>query len=172
MKQLSLNIKQQQGAVLAISLIILLALTLIGLASLQATSLDGKIAGNLRELNIAMQSSESALREAEAFINGLSNTAAFGSNGLYHIGDAPDEFANSTWSGNFSIVTTGDVGVAQKPRYFIELAGIVNSDSDNIGLRAYGSSDVPITMFRIVSRGTGGTGSAQIILEEFYGRRL
>ena len=60
---------QQSGAVLIISLIMLLLLTLKGASSIQTTSLEEKMAGNLRDLNLAFQAAESALRDAERDIN-------------------------------------------------------------------------------------------------------
>ncbi len=54
------------GAALFVSLVFLFILTVIGLAGMQNTSLQEKMAGHLREHNLAFQAAESALREAEA----------------------------------------------------------------------------------------------------------
>jgi type IV pilus assembly protein PilX len=58
------KITQQKGAVLMISLIVLLLITLIGTAAIQTSTLEEKMAGNLFDKNIAFQAAESALREA------------------------------------------------------------------------------------------------------------
>lgn len=50
---------------MAISLIILLLMTIIGVSAMQSTTLQEKMAGNLRDSNIAFQAAESALRDAE-----------------------------------------------------------------------------------------------------------
>lgn len=55
----------QSGMVLIISLIMLLLLTLIATTGMQTSSLEEKMAGNLRDRNIAFQAAESALRDAE-----------------------------------------------------------------------------------------------------------
>lgn len=55
----------QSGAVLVVSLIMLLLLTLIGTTAMQTTSLEEKMAGNMRDRSIAFQAAESALRDAE-----------------------------------------------------------------------------------------------------------
>lgn len=47
--------KNQKGAVLAISLIILLLMTIIGVSAMQGTTLQEKMAGNLRDYNLAFQ---------------------------------------------------------------------------------------------------------------------
>lgn len=167
--------KQQRGAVLAVSLIVLLVLTLVGVASLQSTSLEERMAGNLRDLNLALQASESTLREAEGVIDGLANATGFGTGGgLYSLGNAPDPFSTGTWTGASSNQASQNYGNAANPRYFIELIGDFEEDtSTDINVFNYGqASSGVVTVFRIVSRGTGATGTAQIILESFYGRRF
>jgi type IV pilus assembly protein PilX len=57
--------RDQSGVVLAISLIILLLLTIIGLSATQTTALEEKMAGNLRDKSLAFQAAESALRVEE-----------------------------------------------------------------------------------------------------------
>lgn len=57
---------QATGAALFISLVFLLILTIAGLAGVQNTFLQEKMAGNLREGNLAFQAAESALKAGEA----------------------------------------------------------------------------------------------------------
>jgi type IV pilus assembly protein PilX len=57
--------KQQSGAVLIVSLLMLVLLTLIGLTAIQAGTVNERIAGNARSLDLAFQAAEAALREAE-----------------------------------------------------------------------------------------------------------
>lgn len=57
--------RRQQGAILVIALLFLVLLTLIGVSSISGVTLEEKMAGNLREQNIAFQAAESALRDAE-----------------------------------------------------------------------------------------------------------
>ena len=59
------NAAHQSGAVLAISLIMLLLLTIIGVTATQVTGLEEKMAGNLRNQNLAFQAAEAALRAGE-----------------------------------------------------------------------------------------------------------
>jgi len=58
--------RHQSGAVLIISLIMLLLLTLIGTTGMQTSSLEEKMAGNMRDRNLAFQAAESALNAGEA----------------------------------------------------------------------------------------------------------
>lgn len=58
--------RNQKGAVLVVALIMLLLLTILGVSSMQNTSLQEVMAGNTRDHTVAFESAELALREAEA----------------------------------------------------------------------------------------------------------
>lgn len=56
---------RQTGATLAISLILLAIATLVGVAAMQGTTLQEKMAGNLRDSSLAFQAADSALLAGE-----------------------------------------------------------------------------------------------------------
>jgi type IV pilus assembly protein PilX len=60
--------KSQSGVVLVVSLIMLLLLTLIGLSAMQSTGLEERMAGNMRDRNLAFQAAEAGLRDAEQYL--------------------------------------------------------------------------------------------------------
>ena len=60
----------QVGAALAVSLIFLLVLTILSLAAMSGSGLQERMAGGIRESNIAFQAAESALLAGEAWIGG------------------------------------------------------------------------------------------------------
>jgi Tfp pilus assembly protein PilX len=74
-KSLIIKIQRQTGVVLVISLILLLALTLIGVTGSNVTGLEEKMAGNNKDVNLAFQAAESALRFAEANLSAARPTA-------------------------------------------------------------------------------------------------
>lgn len=77
MKQIaSLTASRQKGAVLIVALIMLLLLTIIGVAGMQDTNLQEKMAGNLRDHNLALQAAEAGLRHAEQVSKGNYTTLA------------------------------------------------------------------------------------------------
>lgn len=101
--------QSQSGAVLIISLIMLLALTIIGLTSSSVTSLEEKMAANAKDINLAFQAAEATLRYVET--TQLINKPNFqrdqpdnlqGTNGIYtnlkSCKDAAAETAKSTGS--------------------------------------------------------------------------
>ena len=55
--------KRQQGVVLVVGLVLLLAMTLIGVTAMKLTTLDERIAGNAQQRVGLFQASESALME-------------------------------------------------------------------------------------------------------------
>jgi type IV pilus assembly protein PilX len=109
----------QRGMVLIISLVILLSLTLLGLAAIQNTSLEERMAGNLRAENIAFQAAEAALRSGEAAIAAWTAQPLASTNGDsgvweldYPDADPTDEFQwwqvrDATWWTDHGIASPG-----------------------------------------------------------------
>jgi type IV pilus assembly protein PilX len=64
-------LRRQQGVILIVSLIMLLAMTLIGVALSTGSVLQERMASNNRQSSLARLNAESALREAEIRLEGL-----------------------------------------------------------------------------------------------------
>lgn len=75
------NLHSQRGATLLVALVMLIVMTLLGLASIRGTSMQEKMGANMYDRSLAFQAVESALREAEASIT--VTTTVTNSNGLY-----------------------------------------------------------------------------------------
>ena len=124
-----LHSRRQRGVALFISLVLLLVLTIIGVSSVQTTTLETRMARNEHDALLAFQSAESALRDAENFLEGVVTTAIFtdaGGSGLWTVSDLgdPNRWEQAgVWTGGTSAVapTTVD-GVDEAPRYIIEHA--------------------------------------------------
>lgn len=69
--------KQQQGSVLIVSLIVLIALTLVGVTAMQTTRMDERMAGNYRSSATAFLVAESGHEEARRRLNDLANEPAY-----------------------------------------------------------------------------------------------
>lgn len=146
-KSLITKPQRQTGAVLIISLIMLLAITLIGVTSSNVTSLQEKMAANSKDVNLAFQAAEAALREAETVIatrpiefasmRKLAATdAGQGKLGYYSLlnddetsttgatvkSPLPAYYSTVDWSGTKVIKYSGTkpVGSIQEPVYIIE----------------------------------------------------
>jgi type IV pilus assembly protein PilX len=166
---------RHNGSVLIISLLILVVLTLIGITAMSTSGLEERMAGNVRDEQVAFQASEIALRDAEAFIEGIASTAGFnGTNGLYPQGSSLDISPDSAiWTGNNSAVYGGALGDEKTPpRYVIEVLDTQGNNDVNIGGYGDSSGVGAVADFRITARGTGISNSSTVILQSYYGKRL
>ena len=169
---------QQQGAVLIISLIILLVLTVIGIAGMRTTVLEEKMASNSFDQNTAFQAAEAALRDGEDTVNGLVTTASFdGTNGRLGSSDSdPDWFDSATWDPNnaTSIAYSGTLSdVKTQPRYIIKFIGQAANNTGSLKTVGYGVHKTStVNDFRVTARGPGKSDNSQVILQTYYGKNM
>lgn len=174
-RSLTINSKQQ-GAVLVVSLIILLLMTIIGVSSMKTTTLEERMAGNMRDQNLSFQSAEAALSEGETFLDPNNNViiVADGSAGIHDTGLAPNVFDPDTWVNNVkSVPVATQFNDDQNGRYYIEKLGpITKSEGKVISFDPSGgkANDSDITGYKVVAIGEGPSGTAQSILASYYGR--
>lgn len=82
----------QRGAVLITGLVILVVMTIIGLASMQGTVLEERVAGNLRDRSIAFEAAEAGLQAGLAFLEAqTSPPVAQETTGLVRLGCSVSE---------------------------------------------------------------------------------
>lgn len=115
----------QRGAVLIVSLILLLIMTMIGLASIRGSNLQEKMSANLYDRQLAFQAAESALREAEAYLLTTPNPTFNGSNGRY-MPVTPAEGSEERWEDsntNWANATSNLGDLAVSAQYIIEYMG-------------------------------------------------
>ena len=172
------SIHHQNGAVLAVSLVFLLILTLIGVSSMRDTLLEEKMAGNTRDRNLAFQSAESAVREAEIFVDGLVSLGDFDvTAGLYGLNSAEPSYSlAATWDeqGNY-VEANSDYGTYMPPRYLIKQFTTVVGDQGAMNMSGYGGNKGTgdVTIFKITARGTGGSAdAAEVIIRSQFGRKF
>ncbi len=135
---------RQQGAALIVGMIMLLLLTLIGVAGMRDTLLQEKMAANMRDRDVALQAAETALRAAELTLSAAVGPVFTNNNGLYDLGVSAGLNATKrvkpaisgtvvaeqvfwqqswSWASSNSIVynrTLPNLTTAQNPRYVIE----------------------------------------------------
>ena len=134
---------RQRGAVLIVSLIFLLIVTLIAVGSMRDTILEEKMAGNTRDRNLAFQSAESGVREAEQFIEGISSLGNFGSTaGLYGQTEGEPIFWDpTTWSdAAYHVVAASDFGSYTAPRYLVKHFTTVVGTEGAMNMSGYGDN--------------------------------
>ncbi|MEX0605218.1 MAG: PilX N-terminal domain-containing pilus assembly protein [Marinobacter sp.] len=170
----------QYGAALLTSLLILLVLSLLAVASMQSVSLQERMVAAVRDGQIAREAAEYAAREAELRLENETVTLGdFGvKTGLYNKATAPDIYAATTWSngsGSASIAATGfpTSELSVSPRYLIEHVGQVTNEEliNNMAISNYsGGGAAPPEGFRIIAWSSGRTGQTRRIIEVYYGK--
>lgn len=153
----------QRGSALIIALVFLLLMTLIGTTAMQGTSQQEKMAGNMRDRNLAFQAAEAALRTAERDIeDGLPIAGLITAPNpprtdgewinTYNWGAAPNQLPANTLA---------NLAPNQQPRFVIE-----NTNNQDVKCL----SNLTLNCYRITARGVGGTTDTVVILQSTFYR--
>ncbi|MCQ8105217.1 PilX N-terminal domain-containing pilus assembly protein [Methylomonas sp. SURF-2] len=162
---MSQTFKYQSGAVLVVSLVMLLLLSIISVAGMQTTTLEEKMTGNQRDRNLAFQAAESAIRAGENFLTQATLPTFNGNNGLYAQNGAPPG-ADANWASYSTVAYAYDnEQVASAPLYVIQRMRDIESGS-SLDAGSYGQSE----MYRVTARGVGGTDTAVVVIQTTYRR--
>lgn len=169
----------QRGAALIMAMVFLLLLTILGVTAMSTTSLEEKMAGNVRDKDVAFQAAEAALITGENWIlDQLKEPEPNNSIGLYEFDSTSSQSVWDTvdWDGTSDLVVfpdtptqTGSSGltdVKTQPKYIIEVLAHVPEEGGSLRLGAYASSFT--TVMRITARGTGGTDSAVAMVQSIF----
>jgi len=160
----------QHGMVLVICLIMLLLLTLSGIAAMQGGTLQERMAGNSRDAEQAFLAAEAALRNGEVFVlqTQESDFTTAGTNGLYDV--TASNALPVNWKLGSTLWRTGETlgtSTAGDPHYLIEmLPEVVNQ-----GLSL--AADQPLEtmiIYRITARAVGTTDVSQAVLQSTFRR--
>ncbi|MDH5183219.1 MAG: PilX N-terminal domain-containing pilus assembly protein [Gammaproteobacteria bacterium] len=164
--------RSQAGAILIISLIMLVILTSLGVSIMQGSVIEHKLATHQRDVTSAMQAAEIAMRTAENTLKDRQNQIlwddfenAQNNAGLYPEtppGTSEPWTQKATWTGNGSILVNIDVSLhAQQPRYIIERIGEMDVGPDL-------NKPEKVKMVRITAIGYGSSAQSRIMLQANY----
>jgi type IV pilus assembly protein PilX len=171
--------RRQRGAVLVISLLLLLIMTLIGVTTMSTTSLEEKMAGNMRDKNVALQAAEAALEDGEAWLAVLGSAPAETTTcsappcDVWGLNVLPDLSSQSQawWLSNareYGAAGSKDIGdVNTDPHYILEAQSFV-PDSLDMGQNPPTGKSI----YRVTAHGTGGSDDAQVILQTTFVKRF
>lgn len=166
--------KRQNGAVMAIALVLLLVLTVLAASSMKLATTQERISGNTRDQVLAFQAAEAGLRAGEEAMEAAALLNFNGNRGRYEIcapGDnrvacnKPDyrKRDSTGWE-----VAEGAVdGVNRPPEYIIEKYNRSQGKDSSL------DSDIPlekVDFYRITSRGFGKTDKSMVVLQTTYRR--
>jgi type IV pilus assembly protein PilX len=160
-------VRRQDGAALIVGLILLLIMTVLGVTSMRTTTLQERMAGNLRDTNLAFQAAEAALRDGEQVLEQATLPPFTGANGLLprQNGAGQAEFWNGyDWSASRTAPALD--GVVTAPVYVIEELPPIPAEGDSVRFGAL--PDVGV--YRVTARAVGGSTDAVAILQTTYRR--
>ncbi len=172
---------RERGAILVVSLLLLLVLTVLAVTSMRMATTQERLAGNVRDVDLSFHAAEAAVREAEERVRlypagpppVCGGTCPL-TDGVLPRGSIPDPVIDPAafetfWNANAQAY--GGAGrqiqpTTDDPAYLVEFLAHVPDALD--GGMEPGSGR---TIYRVVSRGAGGTAVAQSIIETTFARR-
>jgi len=171
MKPTSHRDQAERGAVLVISLFLLVVLTLLGVTSMQGTTMQTRIASNREDRATAFEAAEAALRQGEAVIQAMTtaptpaaascpaNCVVWAPNTLFvNDGDYTDP---AVWADpRIPVATVPLTGIAAAPAYAIELVS-TNAAGSSLLVGSAGR----MYYFQVTARGTGASTTAHVVLQ-------
>ncbi len=172
--------RPQCGFVLIMALILLLLLTILGLAAAQSSLLEERMAGNGRNHELAFQAAEAGLAAARSGIRqGLWSNADFAGNasGLYLLSNC---CAGTPWTSAWTLpnvwssalpITTPVPGLTipgqltQQPIFIVEELPPVAPPGSNLAQQQSGAGAPPVQPYRITVYATGGDRTSHVVLQ-------
>jgi len=161
----------ERGAVLVVSLFLLVILTLLGVTSMQGTTMETRIASNREDRATAFEAAEAALRQGETVVQAMTsapipvdatcvaNCVVWAPNALFADYDAYDDSA--VWADpRIPVASDALAGVAAPPAYAIELVSI-----DPSGGSLLVGSTGRMYYFQVTARGVGASTAAHVVLQ-------
>ena len=162
---------RQRGVALIISLILLLVMSLLGVAAIRGVAMEERMAGQTYDRSLAFQATEAALRSAELLIE---TKPADPSSGCSVVGglmlcatpaasDTP-RWLDSAFASWTDAPTTGSGSLSITPQYFVEFlgTGFPCDPGDQI-------NNLNCKRYRITARSRDNTaGRASVMLQSVY----
>jgi type IV pilus assembly protein PilX len=169
---------RQRGAVLIVSMLLLLVMTVLALTASQATQQQERMAGNARDLDLAFQASEAGLRSGEMRIQksiAPKRAASIICESRDECDavdrkDAPQDYqhrAPTWWEKNAHEMSQSLSQVSVKPHYVIERWADV-PDTLTVGSSMQKTGTI---FYTATSRAQGATDTAVAIVETSYAVR-
>jgi len=180
------NIKpKQQGAVLAVSLVLLILITLLGLSGLRTVNLEEKMVINSIDRNLAFQAAEAALRFGEeyavankptpAYVDANLNTCPTDltvaiNNCTTGVCPEPDNNCGSRWDPASGFTAWANYGgtslgalAGSVPQYFIEYLGSTYPCNGTVI-----PDPLNCKRYRVTARSNPSADRASVVLQSLY----
>lgn len=157
--------RQQRGATLIVSLVILLLVTLISIAGIQSALLEERMVGSQRNVELAFQAGETALADGEQWLKAQTDAPSPAQETWLHV-RRNNIVQSLNWDSSQAKTYGGPelADVASAPQYAIERFSEINAD-DSLETGAV-STARPV--YRITARATGSSTDAVVVLQSIY----
>jgi len=164
----TLHRNSQQGFVLVTAIILVLLITILALSMVSLNSTQTRIATNAADSQVAFQTAEAALHQAEdSLISGsISIPSPCGSISVAGVYCAPSAtstplWASVNWTSTTAAVQTGFTGSSSRQgAYIIEQLPVTTTPigcTQNVGNK--------VSWFRITARAVGASGQSPVMLQ-------
>jgi len=164
----------QRGAVLVVSMLLLLVMTILALSISQTTTLEERMAGNTRDMELAFQASEAGVRAGELRLTNVTDPVACGDlttcDSLTQGTFGAINFSGllkTWWDSNgveYGLAGSHDITeVTEDPKYVVRVRGRT-SDTLVVGGQK-------VTYYEITSRSYGKTDTSQAVVQSVYAKR-
>ncbi len=176
------SLRRQRGMVLVVALVMVLLMSITAVSAIRGSNMQELMAGNMKERNQAFQAAEAALRMAEVQVQTNGTSLVFNNaNGLFSnqnmhssaLGSV-SHWPSNTWDSHAITLVASrlDLKLAREPDYVIEQLQVVSSGAAATGNAIeYGAAvdeAGPIILYRLTSRGFGGSENSVVILQSTY----
>jgi type IV pilus assembly protein PilX len=177
--------RTQTGAALVTSLMILLVLTIIGITAMQMTRMQERMAGNARDVNLAFQGAEAAVRNGEQLIRaqpGKPDTCSAA--GCEFFAPAVAAVANpetrdwtAFWKvygdeyeagGDHAHPTREMMDLDADPRFVVQY---ITRVPDTLTIGEGGGAPPGRDFYQVTGASTGGSGNANSVVQSTFARR-
>lgn len=162
--------QDQRGAALVVSLLLLLVMTLLALGASHSTQLQERMAGNQRDVEVALQGAEAGLRAAEELLAPTKTVttcaaAATDPESCDAYEELPAKMAD--WWDDWAHTYEPNLGqLADEPQFVIEHVA-ESPDSLSVG----GSYLNMVRDFhRVTARSSGMTSTARVVVQSTHAR--
>lgn len=175
MQKIASVICNDKGAILVIGLLTVVLLSLIGVSATTTSRVEVQISGNDKASKEAFYAAEVGLTTGETTMETLPGRIEFDEGTTVgHYGQGTEPAWNALkWDATDSVVVptanipTGLSDVAAPPRYAIEQR-VFRRDSLTTGIGV----STGVYLFNVTAQGTGGSKSAEMVLQTIYARRF
>jgi len=163
---------KQQGAALAVSLIILTLMTVIGVTAVKSSVIENRIATNMYDKQMSFEAAEAALRDAEAWLKAQATNTHDGveeDKPMLKFSDDSiwEAYGENYGDANGLSASEKMPGLSAEPQFIVEQFTFIPDDMSAETLAA-GRGEF---YYRITARARGGSSTSETLLQTIYRMR-